>query len=259
MSHLFLLDWNGPQIATMTAMNVPSEVSGYYHKTLRYYDASLADRGDLPFWTSVARRWHPERILEIGCGSGRVTTVLARVAPVTAVDLVLEMLVIAAKKSPETGFLAADMRALPVTTRFDLVILADDPMSHLITDEDRTSALRSISGRLAPEGRIVLEGLYRPLPGDPLTRSRSVSAGGMRFDMEERWIPIGGGPVWNATYRYKEAGRTREVSAKLRSWTTNEIDRLPENGLRIEQLWGGFDERPFQSDATGMILVAQPV
>ena len=62
-------------IAAM-AMNDPEEVRRYYEAILPYYDESLADRGDLPFWEAMAAG--SKRILELGCGTGRVTEVLVR-------------------------------------------------------------------------------------------------------------------------------------------------------------------------------------
>ena len=72
-------------------MNDSEEVRRYYEAILPYYDESLADRGDLPFWEAMARLGS-KRILELGCGTGRVTEVLVRHANVTAVDLLVEML-----------------------------------------------------------------------------------------------------------------------------------------------------------------------
>ena len=66
--------------------DVVEQIRAYYAAILPHYDASLEDRGDLPFWESMATRWNSKRILELGCGTGRVTKVLARRATVTAVE-----------------------------------------------------------------------------------------------------------------------------------------------------------------------------
>src|SRR5687767_9164733 len=83
MSHPFSV--TGHQVASNTPMASIEEVRRYYGATLPYYDLSLEDRGDLPFWTSMARRWGAKRILELGCGTGRVTSMLTEHASVIAV------------------------------------------------------------------------------------------------------------------------------------------------------------------------------
>src|SRR5712692_5332290 len=97
----------------------------YYSGILPYYDASLEERGDLPFWESIARRWSSGRILELGCGTGRVTMVLTPHASVTAVDVLIELLLRASQKAPEAHLVAADLREFAFASAFDLVVLAN--------------------------------------------------------------------------------------------------------------------------------------
>src|SRR5712691_6941938 len=117
------------------------EIRRYYQAILPFYDHSLADRGDLPFWEAMATRWGARRILELGCGTGRVTEVLSRHASVTAVDLLVEMLWRAARKAPRAHLVAADLRQFAFATTFDLIVLADDPMAHLTSMDDRARVM----------------------------------------------------------------------------------------------------------------------
>src|SRR5258706_9007132 len=121
------------------------EIRRYYDAILPFYDDSLADRGDLPFWEAMATRWGASRILELGCGTGRVTEVLRRHAPVIAVDLLIEMLWRARRKAPRAHLVAADLRRFAFATTFDLIVLADDPMAHLLSMDDRAKVMRLIA------------------------------------------------------------------------------------------------------------------
>jgi len=212
------------------------EIRRYYDAILPYYDDSLANRGDLPFWDSMANRWGARRILELGCGTGRVTEVLSRHGQVTGVDLLVEMLLRARRKAPRAQFVAADLRQFEHASTFDLIVLADDPMAHLLSDDDRAKVSRLITDHLAPGGRVVIEGLYRHKPVQTAAES---------------WTPTGVPFVWRARYRYENA----EVTARLRSWSRQEVELLPDAGIRIESIWGDFDERPFRDDSERMILV----
>jgi SAM-dependent methyltransferase len=208
------------------------EIRRYYDAILPYYDDSLAARGDLPFWESMATRWGAKRILELGCGTGRVTEVLRRHAEVIAVDLLVEMLWRARRTRAQLA--AADLRQFAFATTFDLIVLADDPMAHLISNEDRAKVMRLIADHLAPDGRVVLEGLYRHEP---------------RQTADESWIPTDVPFVWKASYRYG-------VTTLLRSWSRQEVEHLADAGLQVESVWGDFDERPFRDDSERMIVVA---
>jgi SAM-dependent methyltransferase len=230
-------------------MNDAKEVRRYYEAILPYYDQSLADRGDLPFWDAMATRWKSKRILELGCGTGRVTEVLVRHADVTAVDLLVEMLRLACLRAPVAKFVAADLRQFAFARRFDLIVLADDPMAHLISLDDRAKALRLIADHLTSDGRVVIEGLYRREPGNSQQRHG-------RLIVNESWKTTGVASVWNAHYRYEKDGSAVDVSSVLRSWSPADLELLATCGLEIESMWGDFDERPFSGRSERMIIVA---
>jgi len=143
---------------------------------------------------------------------------------------------LAAELGERARFVATDLRQFELASTFDLIVLADDPMAHLLSDDDRAKVSRLITDHLAPGGRVVIEGLYRHKPVQTAAES---------------WTPTGVPFVWRARYRYENA----EVTARLRSWSRQEVELLPDAGIRIESIWGDFDERPFRDDSERMILV----
>ena len=228
-------------------MNDAEKVGRYYDAILPFYDESLVDRGDLPFWEAMATRWESKRILELGCGTGRVTAVLVRYADVTAVDLLVEMLRLACHRAPAAHFVAADLRQFAFAEKFDLIVLADDPMAHLISIDDRANVLRLIAEHLTPNGRVVIEGLYRHQPGHS-QRQR----GGLMVD--ESWTATDEPSVWKAHYHYEKDGSAVDVSSVLRSWSVEEVAHFP---LRVENVWGDFDGSLFSDGSKRIIVVAK--
>jgi SAM-dependent methyltransferase len=222
----------------MVPMNDAEEIRRYYDAILPYYDESLADRGDLPFWETIATRWGSKRILELGCGTGRVTEVLVQHACVTAADLLIEMLRRASQKAPAAQLVAADLRQFAFRERFDLIVLADDPMAHLISIDDRARVMQLIADHLTPDGRVVIEGLYRQAGSAP--------------GVEESWTATADPSVWNVRYRYSKGASSVEVTSAMRSWSLGEVV-----GLRVESVWGDFDESPFSDGSKRMIIVAK--
>lgn len=219
------------------------EIRRYYDAILPFYDESLADRGDLPFWEAMAAG--SKRILELGCGTGRVTEVLVRHAEVTAADLLVEMLLRASRRVPDAKLVAADLRQFAFGEQFDLIVLADDPMAHLISMDERARVLRLIGDHLTGDGRVVIEGLYRREAG-ALQHQRG------DLLVEERWTATDDPSVFNAHYRYTKGVSSISVDSVMRSWAVEEV-----SGLRIEGLWGDFDRSLFLRDSPRMIIVAR--
>jgi SAM-dependent methyltransferase len=233
------------------------ELRAYYDSILPYYDAELADRGDLRFWRSISKRWDSKRILELGCGTGRVTKVLCENASTTAVDLLWEMLAVAKQHAPKARLVAADLRQCPFSSKFDLVILADDPIAHLTASEDRLAAMKQIASHLEPGGRVVLDGLYRAPGAQTHPPTRDARGPGGPFTVTESWEPGSGPAIWNVKYRYRRGSAVTEVLSTVRSWTLEEVDGLANSGLKVEELWGDFDESPFPATAPRVVMVAR--
>jgi SAM-dependent methyltransferase len=257
-------------IALVYTVGVPREkvvdqTQSYYRKILPFYEKESVVQAHLSFWRGLARRWRPRCILEVGAGLGRITSALAREAPSVGVDVCLEMLSEAARRRGGVAgarFVVADMRRVNFGSAFDLIVAPGDPFSHLTRIADRRSALAAVRRQLAPGGRFVLEGLYRRRR-EMLKPSRDVRHAGGVLRIAEAWVPVGAGDLWHARYRYRdrrrgEPDRTIEAAMVARSWDPGAIRPLfSACGLTIEQMWGGFDRRPFRRTASRLVAVAR--
>jgi trans-aconitate 2-methyltransferase len=96
-----------------------------------------------------------ERVLDVGCGNGRVTAQIATRVPdgsVVGIDPSADMIAFAASQYlsatyPNLSFETGDARSLPFRDEFDLVVSFN--ALHWIPDQD--TALRSIRQTLKPE------------------------------------------------------------------------------------------------------------
>ncbi|MEO8430967.1 MAG: methyltransferase domain-containing protein [Acidobacteriota bacterium] len=241
------------------------DVRSYYAKILPFYEKEAIARSHLVFWRGLARRWRPESILEVGCGIGRITAALSRLAPTVGIDVSLEMLDVAVASvaaGSAARFAAADMRRVAFGRPFDLIVAPSDPFSHLLSLADRRRALRAVAAQLAPAGRFVLEGLYRRDRQTELPPRRIRHPEGV-LEIEEAWYPVGVRDLWHGRYRYSdrrpgERDRTLDAAFVARAWKIREISALFEEcGLAVETLWGDFDGRPFSRDAARVVVVAR--
>lgn len=104
----------------------------------------------------------PQRILDVGCGTGLLTTRLARelAVPVTGIDYSIGMLEAAARRHAGVSWLQADAMALPLRDGVADTIVCTESF-HWYTDQER--ALREFARVLAPGGRA-----YVALVGPPV-------------------------------------------------------------------------------------------
>lgn len=95
-----------------------------------------------------------ERILDLGCGTGQLTSKLARTgAEVVGIDRSPEMIATAKENYPELSFEVADAAQLPFNQSFDAVF--SNAVLHWILEPD--AVIRSIHQMLKPGGRFVAE------------------------------------------------------------------------------------------------------
>jgi len=122
------------------------------------YDLENADDPafDLAFWTAVVEAVRPRRLLELACGTGRLTLPLARLGvaeEVVGVDTSAPFLEAARSRvdgEPVT-FVEGDMRRPPLEGTFDLVIVPFNSLAYLHATQDHLACLRSARA-LMPEG-----------------------------------------------------------------------------------------------------------
>src|SRR5262249_2604407 len=128
-----------------------------------------ASNEDAHFFSLVLARVRPRRVLELACGSGRVTFALAAALPnaeIVGVDSSIDMLGKAsvARDAGESSvrqrisFMKADMRDWPGSgDPFDAVVIACCSVSHLLTLDDRRRTWANAFRLLRPGGVFILD------------------------------------------------------------------------------------------------------
>ena len=116
------------------------------------------------------------RILDLACGSGRLTIPLARSGlQVTGGDLSAKMLERARRSAEaltvELDLVQLDMRHFDLNGRtFDTIIVAMNSILHLHSLDDLSGFFRSVARHLSPKGRLVFDAFFpnvAMLSGDP--------------------------------------------------------------------------------------------
>lgn len=250
-----------------------------------YDDAALYDyeyrrrRGDVRFYVDLAEVLAGERseILELACGSGRVTAGLLRAGhTVTGLDLAPTMLAAAQRRVDRLGrassarctLMRGDMRQFSLARRFPLVVMAFNSFEHLYTRVDVGACLDRVREHLAPGGHLVFD-VQNPdlrwLTRDPARRwARTVFT---HPTHDEKWVystnhdydPVSQIVVIRLYYAPRERrGRERVVRLSQRKFFPAELEALlAHNGFRAVQRFGDFDGTALDSDSHTQILVCR--
>ncbi|MHA2210953.1 MAG: class I SAM-dependent methyltransferase [Candidatus Thorarchaeota archaeon] len=160
----------------------PSEK--YYRDTARFYDA-FSERPDETFYLELAKRFGSP-ILELACGTGRVTLMLAQAGyDITGIELSPEMLEIAQEKLRElpedvqsrVSLNHGDITSFQLDKEFAMVIIPW-AFKFLLTTDDQLACLRQVRKHLADDGSFILDLYHREATDMPETEKKTVEIDG---------------------------------------------------------------------------------
>lgn len=121
----------------------------------------------------------PARVLDAGCGTGRITVRLSELGyTVVGVDVDASMLGVAAAQAPDLDWRKANLADFDLAERFDLVLLAGNILP-LLEPGTLEAVCRRLAAHLADDGQVVcgfgLDGAHLPA-GCPPTPLAEVEA-----------------------------------------------------------------------------------
>jgi SAM-dependent methyltransferase len=194
----------------------------------------------------------PGAALDIGCGTGRAfPPLLKRGWDVCGCDLSPAMVAIAREHfGNQVRLSVADMRRLPALGSFDLILVMNDAVNHLLTDRDLDETMTGVASNLAPNGLLVFDcntkSLFRGLFGG--SERRAVERGGRRWI----WQGMGESDRPPPIFRAQISGDSIDsITITERHFSQQEVEAAIEAaGLRCQGVLG-------QHEADGKVVLSE--
>ena len=238
-----------------------------------FYDwenARTLARRDIPFWSRLAAA-QPGRVLELGCGTGRITVPVARAgARVVGIDRSEPMLARARNRLRRArlsaGLVRGDIRHLPFRrrTRFDLVMAPYGILQSLTRERDLRATLDAVAGVLRRGGIFAID-LVPDLPRWS-EYDRRVSLAGRRgrghvmLTESVRQDRAKGLTIFDQEYLERREGRARvhRFSLTFRTLSVPQMRRrLEAAGFGVDAVLGDYDGGPWDSRADVWVVLAR--
>lgn len=238
-----------------------------------HYDLEYADYDDdVPWYVDLARR-AAGPVLELGCGTGRLTLPMARAgATVHGVDANPAMLSAFEHKlraEPDAvrwrvRHEQRDFRTLTGPPRYPLVLLPFNTIHHCRDGDDVKAVFAAVGRAILPGGTFGLD-CYLPWPAlydrDPTQRYGERTwidpNTGVPIDSWEtsRWDPVG--QIHHVTYVYAPRGaEPHEVNLNLRMFYPEQLRALiAQSGWIVRHEATDFHGTPLAPDSTKCVLL----
>ncbi|MBI2913567.1 MAG: class I SAM-dependent methyltransferase [Chloroflexi bacterium] len=202
------------------------------------------------------------RLLDLGCGYGRVAIPLAqRGYAVTGLDASGNSLREARRSARVAGvrvrWLHRDMRDIPFADYFQGAICLG-AFGVLETDEDDMKALVAVREALQPGGRFLLDHKNREWQVRHFQPAGRIELPDGALSEWRTEIDLVGGYRWDRELFIEADGGRREYSVRERLYTLEELEAMMEAaGLTVLQAWGDFARGKYGPDSPRMIVLAQ--
>ncbi len=140
-----------------------------YSKSAQYYDEIYTSFKDYAAEVNKAHQIIQEykqsqgnRLLDVACGTGIHTGLLAERYQVEGLDLDARMLSVAKKKYPKIRFHQGDMTDFDLGQKFDVVVCLFSSIGYVKTKSRLRKAIKNMGTHLLPGGVLLIEPWFTP-------------------------------------------------------------------------------------------------
>ncbi|WP_455640516.1 class I SAM-dependent methyltransferase [Parabacteroides sp.] len=233
-----------------------------------FYDGLNIFLSDLQFY----KKWLPQnkdaKILELCCGTGRLTLPIAKDGyNISGVDYTSSMLERAKVKASEVGldinFIEADIRTLNLQEKFDLIFIPFNSIHHLYKNEDLFKSLKVVENHLKENGLFLLD-CFNPniqyiVEGEKEQKviAEYTIVDGREVLIKQTMCYENATQINRIEWHYFINGKFHSIqNMDMRLFFPQELDSyLKWAGFNIIHKFGNFEEEIFNNDSEKQIYV----
>lgn len=244
----------------------------------KYYDLLYANRDDdLDMWLNLTAEITGS-LLELGCGTGRITIPLLQNGKrVTGVDISevalnqLKVKIIAGGFRARAALHNGDMRHLNLPQKeFAFAFIPINTFMHCLTIDDQQATLQAVNEHLEPGGKIVID-VYHPHPEALMEADGRMALVDQVVDDATghtiQWYVVRrlhlDDQIQEVSFILDEISPKGVVSRQTFTFPMRYIHRyelellLRSTDFALLETYGDYDQSPFQSESPRLICIAQ--
>ena len=198
-----------------------------------------------------------DRVLDLACGAGRHSGILANHWWTVGLDLSEVLLLLAHRDAIPAEFVRGDMRVLPFAdSAFDVVVNLFTSFGYFADDESHHSVVREVARVMRGGGTFVLDFLNttqlrrtlvpydeREIAGSIVEQRREISEDG-------RYV----------TKHICIRGTGQEFTERVRLFDKDDLSAMMvDAGFRIDAVYGNYDASPVTGDSPRVILFGRRI
>lgn len=234
------------------------------------YDGMNNDLTDLKFY----KKWLPKkkeaRILELCCGTGRLTLPIAKDGyKISGVDITSSMLDQANAKALEAGltidFIKADIRTLDLPKKYDLIFIPFNSIHHLYQNDDLFQVFNVVKSHLKENGLFLLD-CYNPniqyiIEGEKEQKeiAEYITKDGRKILIKQKMHYENKTQINRIEWHYFINNKFDSIqNLDMRLYFPQELNSyLEHNGFKIIHKFGNFKEEEFNNSSEKQIFVCK--
>lgn len=232
------------------------------------YDGMNTDLTDLKFY----QKWLPKdktaNILELCCGTGRLTIPIAKEGyNISGVDITPSMLEQAKEKATEAcleiDFIQADIRSLELNNKHDLIFIPFNSIHHLYQNADLFQALKVVKKHLKENGLFLLD-CFNPniqyiveAEKEQKVISEYKTKDGRKVLIKQKMLYENKSQINRIEWHYFINDKFDSIqNLDMRLYFPQELDSyLKQIGFKIIHKFGSFKEEEFSDSSQKQIFV----
>jgi len=237
------------------------------------YDPQIYDKlnnfdGDIDFYYDLAKE-HNERVLELCCGTGRLTIPLKEKGiNISGLDFTKSMLEGAKEKARKRGldidFTLGDMRDFDLKRKFSMMFIPFNSLQNTYTIEDISRVFSTVAKHLTDDGIFVFE-IFNPSIHLMIGREKEFVEidkftldNGDEVVLSEKTKYDSATQTLRCIWRYTIGDKVIDQKLDMRCYYPLEADLMVRyNDFEIINKYGDFDKREFTSDSMKQIYVCK--